>query len=410
MTDLGTVFVLVLGGVSVVMYSALMLGFVLGRRRSLRAARGAPPPEGAAALPFVSILRPLAGSDDDLADNLSSLARLDYPRYEVLLGVASLEDGAVPAARAFLRDHPEVRARLIVTNPDAAWNPKVAQLLGLEVAARGDLVWISDSNVLVPPTVLSGLVAELARPGVGMASNIVVGTGERSVGAALENLQICSQIAPSVLSMWFWAGRAITVGKSMAMRRDALHAVGGLAVVANILAEDDTLGRIFRAAGWQVRVCAEAVENRNRQCGLQRTLERHSRWARMRRAVCPQGFVFEPLLSPLVISLAGLALAPGRATAVMLGVALALQTLGAYTATALLRGKLPPPSFVPLEIARALVLFGCWVYGLGGRRISWRGHSFLLGPGSALEPVPARPAAARLGLLRGIWPRASRVG
>jgi len=399
MMDLGLVFVLALGGASIALYVAVMLGFWMASRR------GRPRPRGPDAPPLVSILRPLAGVDDDLADNLASLASLEYPRYEVLLGVASLQDPAVPAARAFLQAHPDVHARLVVTDPRAARNPKVAQLVGLEKVARGDVVWISDSNVRVPPGVLGGLVAELGQTGVGMVSNVVVGTGERTLGAALENLQICAQIAPSVLALWFWTGKAITVGKSMAMRRSALRAVGGFAVVADILAEDDVLGRTFRAAGWQVRVVPEVVENRNRACGLARTLERHTRWARMRRAVCPRGFAFEPLLCPIVTTLGGFALVPGHATAALFAVALVLETLGAWAAVARLRGERPPLSFVPLEVFRAVVLFACWLAAVAGRTIDWRGHTFRLGPGSTLEPVPARGR-----LLGGLWPRPTRLG
>src|SRR3990172_3651169 len=39
--------------------------------------------------PRVSILKPLAGNDDELAKNLESFANLDYPNFQLLLAVAS---------------------------------------------------------------------------------------------------------------------------------------------------------------------------------------------------------------------------------------------------------------------------------------------------------------------------------
>src|SRR5258708_38679929 len=99
-------------------------------------------PEQAIALdrrPGGSIFKPLAGREDELEANLDAFARIDYPSFEVLLGVASLADPAYAVACRFLAGHPTLEARVVVTDPDAAINPKVAQLVGLERAATGDI-------------------------------------------------------------------------------------------------------------------------------------------------------------------------------------------------------------------------------------------------------------------------------
>jgi len=54
-------------------------------------------------LPAMSILKPLCGADDDLEANLACFATLDYPNYELLLGVASSADTAYPVACAAQR-------------------------------------------------------------------------------------------------------------------------------------------------------------------------------------------------------------------------------------------------------------------------------------------------------------------
>src|SRR5688572_25068524 len=221
---------------SVGLYLTMVGGFVtaMWRRSSL------PAPS---ATPRVSILKPLAGIDDDLADNLASFLDLEYPDYEILIGVASSDDPAFAVARSFVAKAGHAKARLFITNPDDATNPKVAQLLTLERAATGAILLISDSNVRATREYLDPLVAELLRPRVAIASSVVAGTGEQSLGAALENLQLCAIIAPGVVSAARVARRPITVGKSMAMWRTPLEQIGGLRRVAGLLSEDHMLGR-----------------------------------------------------------------------------------------------------------------------------------------------------------------------
>src|SRR5262245_18860088 len=88
-------------------YSVVQAVFVLSalRRR----------PAATAAVPSVSILKPIAGTDEELRENLETFANLDYPDYEILLGIADPDDSAVPIVRAFIASHPGLRARLILT-------------------------------------------------------------------------------------------------------------------------------------------------------------------------------------------------------------------------------------------------------------------------------------------------------
>jgi ceramide glucosyltransferase len=119
---------------SVAVYGTVFGAFGVAVRRRRR--QGSPPLDRA---PRVTVLKPVAGVDEDLRENLESFARLDYPAFELLIGVADPRDPAVEVAYAFLRAHPELDARIVHTDPDAAINPKVAQLLGLERQATGEM-------------------------------------------------------------------------------------------------------------------------------------------------------------------------------------------------------------------------------------------------------------------------------
>lgn len=362
-----------------------MMGLFLGRmalRRRQRWRR-----EGVARAPRVTLFKPLAGHDDDLESNLESFARIDYPSFELLLGVASPSDPAYAVARRFVARHPRLDARLVVTDRDAAVNPKVAQLVGLERVATGDVCVISDSNVRVGPGYLWSLVEELADERVGVVTSVFAGTGERTLGAALENLQLCASSTPGTVALDTVSDRPLTVGKSMAVRRRDLARLGGFRPVGDVLAEDHALGRRFLDAGFLARTSLEPVENRNVGCTMARTLERHTRWSKMRRVLFPAAFGAEPILTPIVLASLGALIAPGKVTAAVLAAVCVLQTALALLAVRVLRGRWMAWRWLPLEVFRSYVSLLCWVRACLSRRIEWRGHAFTLHRGTAIVPV-----------------------
>ncbi len=373
---------------SLALYSTMMWLFA----QTIRTRRATRPVDVPRA-PRVTIFKPLAGADDDLEANLRSFARIDYPSFEILFGVASPSNPALAVASRFVAQHPKVDARVVITDPEAAMNPKVAQLAGLERVATGEVFVISDSNVRVSPMYLWSLVGELAGERVGLVTSLFAGTGEKTVGAALENLQLCASSAPGLVAMNAVTRRTLTVGKSMAVSRRDLARVGGFLSVGEVLAEDFVLGRRFLDHGFCVRTSLEVVENRNVTCSMKRTLERHTRWSKIRRVLSPAGFVTEPILTPIVAASMALLLAPCKLTGAMLGIACVAQTAMALSAVRLLRGHWMSWRYVPLEMVRSYVAFLCWILAFGSRRIEWRGHRFLLGRGSAI--VPVAPSAER---------------
>jgi ceramide glucosyltransferase len=369
-------------GVSFALYGTMMGLFM----RAIGSRRERPPrPEGPA--PTVTVFKPLAGCDDDLEENLESFARLDYPSFEILLGIADSRDPAFAVARRFAARHPNVAIRIVVTDRHAALNPKVAQLIGLEREAKGDVYVISDSNVRVTPTYLWSLVSELADPRVGIVTSLFFGAGERTLGAALENLQLCVSTAPGIAAFNAVTRRAFTVGKSMAARRVDVKALGGFAPVGGVLAEDHVLGRRFMDAGFLARTSSDWVENRNVDCTLVRTIERHTRWAQTRRSLLPAAFAIEPMITPIIVATVAALVAPSWATLVLLAVAWVAQASMAFAAVRRIRGPGTRWWWAPLEIVRAYFTGMCWARAYVSRRIAWRGHPFIIGKGSLIVPV-----------------------
>jgi ceramide glucosyltransferase len=255
------------------------------------------------------------------------------------------------------------------------------------------------------------MVAELDDPRVGVVTSLFSGSGERSLGAAIENLQICASTATGYAAMdavsRFSEDRAghagalvrpLTVGKSMAVRRRDLARLGGFEVIGGVLAEDHVLGNRLMDAGLRARLSSEIVENRNAMCSVRGTIARHTRWAKTRCSLFPYAFPFEPLLTPILVATLGLALAPGRAMAALWIVACLVQTIGAHASVKLLRGSGLAWYYAPLEVARSAIAALCWGRACVSRRITWRGHPFVVARGSTIVPAP--PPASPVGDLR----------
>lgn len=348
--------------------------------------------------PSVSILKPLKGHDEGLYDNLVSLVTQEYPgRFEVLLGAADVDDPALVVARRVRREYPEVCIRIVPGRSGPGLNPKVANLDALAKSARFPNLLVSDSNVRVSPSYLRRTSSELHDPHVGLVSNVLVGTGERSFGACLENLHLGSFVVGAVCGAEVLAGHPVVVGKSMLMRRRALEHVGGFAEVEDVLGEDYLLGKKIHEAGYRVVLSPEIITTRNEQWPVKQFLARHLRWSQMRRWIAPPAYACEPLLNP-VPTLMAVAVLAGLHGGTLLGLGaplwirtallgLALKIMADLFALHRLRGvgaRGLAPLWIPLKDLMVLAL---WMGGWFTRTVKWRGNRMRIGPGSSLYPM-----------------------
>ena len=345
----------------------------------------------AVAGPAVTILKPIKGIEPGLYENLASLAAQDYPDFEMLIGAEDARDPALAVARQVQRDFPAVRIKVFSGARHLGLNPKVNLLSHLADRAANDLVLISDSNVRVCPAYLRETAAEL-QPGVGLVTNVLVGTGA-GLGALLENLHLSSFVASAASLARVAAGRACVIGKSMLFRLSDLQKLGGFEAVRNVLAEDYVIGRSFELAGYKVALSPYLVHAVNDGWTVERFVNRHLRWAQMRRRLSPAAYFAEVLLNPVLwIAISGCALAFSRR-----GLDLRLFAIGASgiavkcASDALLSrrlsGRFPRPLAIALVPAKDLLIAGLWAVGAFRRKIDWRGNVLRIEAGSELtEP------------------------
>ena len=345
---------------------------------------------GPSDLPAISILKPLCGVDEGLFGNLEVFAALDYPRYEVLLGVRDVRDGAWPVAVAAAARWPD-RFRLVVQQGAPGLNPKVNQLISLARAARHQVLVVSDSNVRVRPDYLRGVAWHLRSEDVGLVTHPIVGVGERSVGAFFDNLHMAAVVGPGMVAAKRLANRDVVVGKSMALRRADLEALGGFEGVKDVLAEDYVLGvKISSQLGKRVAVASSPVENVNQERAVGEFLGRYTRWCVMQRAIAGRlVYGSQLLLNPVAFAVLALALSPGAASAAgLLGVCACKALLDDASARTL-RGSGFGWRRLPLVPAKDLLFALTWARGLVESSVEWRGNRLRVLRGSLLE----RPAA-----------------
>jgi ceramide glucosyltransferase len=359
--------------------------------RSVREARRSGGREGGFSPP-VSILKPLKGVDDRLLDNLSSFCRLDYPKYEILFCLQSPSDPALRVVNRVRELFPKKEISVAIDDFRGGLNPKVNNMIPAYEKARYPFVLISDSNVSVEPGYLKEAIAHFQDPEVGLVNHLVRGVGGRSAGARLDNGHLNTFILGSICLVDRMFGRPCVVGKSMLMRKRDLDALGGLHAVKDFLAEDYTLGAMFKRSGKKVVISGQAVDAVNVYRGVRQFLSRHARWNRMRLSIAGPAYLLEILANPFFLLLPLMAWSGGSLESLCIAGFVLLCKPGLDAAMHALVGAPVRAREIALGPVRDLLAAGVWFSAFFSRKVEWRGYTLRISRGSRLVPVDAEGA------------------
>jgi ceramide glucosyltransferase len=336
--------------------------------------------------PPVSLLKPVHGVDFASQINFASFCTQNYPEYEILFCVNSMEDPAVPLLRQLSRDFPQCSIRILSSAPTIGSNQKVNNLILLASEAKHEIIVQSDGDVRVSPNYLKNVVAEFSDPAVGVASCFYRGVSEPNFWAEVEAVGAASDFFAGALVANLPGRVTFALGASVATTKTWLAKIGGYEALADLLADDYEIGNRVHKAGGKVLLSREAVWTMYPAQTFKSFWEHQVRWARTVRLVRPASFFGLLITHGLPWCILASALAPSAwVGAVFLGAYLVLRLLLAWVVgvwglnDGVLRSRL---WLVPVRDA---IHFAVWLAGFTSNRVKWGGVEYAIEGGKMRE-------------------------
>jgi ceramide glucosyltransferase len=346
----------------------------LARRRSTHRPRGFAPP--------VSLLKPLHGSEPELASHLQSFFEQDYPDYEIIFCARSDQDEGLEIARCVAERYPKVRTRFLCSGNSPYANAKVWSLERMQSAARHQLLVVSDSDVSVAPDYLRAVIAPFEDARVGLVTCLYRGVSGGSFWSTLEAVGMSIEMSAGVLVAELLEGMKFALGPTMAVRRDCLEQAGGFHALGPYHADDYMLGNLIAAGGHRVVLSTHTIDHHILNLSLISSVLHQIRWMKSTRFSRPKGHLGTVLTfsMPYGLMAAGAALAMNRP---LLGGLLLFWSWTSRVVLGLVVGSLvvAEPRLLRTVILyplRDLLGFGYWIASYLSNQVRWRGQVYNL--------------------------------
>ncbi len=342
-------------------------------------------------LPSVTILKPLHGMEPQLEENLESFFRQEYPDFAIVFGVRDCEDQALTVVDKLQAKYPRVQTRIVVSGEPLWPNAKVYSLSKMIASSPDDFFVISDSDVLVRPDFLRNVIPPLLDPKVGLVTCLYQGIPATGLWSQLDALGMSIEMPSGVLVAEMVDGMKFALGAVMAVRRDAIEAVGGIRETAHFYSDDFVLGNRIADAGYEVVLSHYKVGHVLASRSLSRTLGDQLRWMKSTRFSRPLGHVGSGLTYAVPFGLLALLLGLSNSHRLHAGFELLLlawlnrMVLALAVGWGIMRDRraLWLCWLYPL---RDLLGFGVWAASFSGKTFFWRGETYQFGNEGRIIP------------------------
>ncbi|CAG0886319.1 unnamed protein product [Darwinula stevensoni] len=253
--------------------------------------------------PGVSILKPLVGADPNLETNLETFFTMNYPIYEILFCIHEDGDPSMEIVKRLRKKYPDVPSRVFVGGEKVGVNMKINNLFPAYRESKYELLFFSDSGVMMKPDTLMDMVQNMT-DGVGLVHQLPLVCDSEGFTNALEKVYFSTICARAYLAAAM-LGINCHIGMSTLMRRSVLCEIGGLEKFSYHLGEDFLLASALLSKGYTLVISSQPVWQNSGPKRLSVFLARISRWAQFRYANDTLFFFVEPLLECLVNGLLG---------------------------------------------------------------------------------------------------------
>jgi ceramide glucosyltransferase len=231
------------------------------------------------ASPPVSIMKPLHGDEPQLERNLESFFLQDYPAYEILFAVDHEDDTALPVARRLSKKYPQIPCGIFITGEPPWPNPPAYSFACMSESANYSILVTSDSDVEVDADYLSSIVPPLLRAENGMLTCVYRGLNKGGFWSSLDAVGMSVEMTAGVLVANLLEGMKFGLGPTIAVRRDALEAIGGYKVLGNYFSNDFVIGNMIAARGLSVVLSEHVISHVVPPMTFKKMWQRQVRWA-----------------------------------------------------------------------------------------------------------------------------------
>lgn len=241
--------------------------------------------------PFVSVIAPCRGLDENLKENLAALFRQDFPAYEIIFAVDSKADESVKIIENIVRlnvknARNERSTKLIVAGETKNESQKVHNLREAvrHVADESEVFVFVDSDARPAANWLRDLIAPLRDERIGAATGYRWFVSKKGNFASelrsAWNASIASALGANAKSNFCWGG-------STAMRRATFTKLNVREHWRGVLSDDFAVTRSLEKAGLPIRFVPQALTASIEDCNFAELLEFTTRQMKIARVYAP---------------------------------------------------------------------------------------------------------------------------
>lgn len=237
--------------------------------------------------PFVSVIAPCRGVDEDMERNLTALLRQDFPNYEILFAVESETDEAVKVIETAIgKVAKKAKVKLLFSGRAQNEGQKIRSLREAVTHAddKSAIFVFVDSDVRPDKNWLRHLIAPLKDESIGAATGYRWFIGKKGGFAtelrAVWNASIASALGANTRTNFCWGG-------STAIRRTRFEKLDLRERWRGTLSDDFTVTRVMRENNLPIHFAPRAMTASIEDCTFAELLEFTTRQMKITRVYAP---------------------------------------------------------------------------------------------------------------------------